>query len=395
MSQPPQEQRMPLDAIIPCKYLFKVTTEFPQFVPPYRWWEDESTTVLWAFQKEARLVIRYALLRNQNLLRSMLLSRNPEAIDTIINLIKPDEQQYNTHLSHESKVKKILDQSCLPPFNPIPWPCFPQSDQSLDAQAIAQSIETQSHFQLRTIAFEDIVRASLGYPATSVEWFLRVHTELYVRLLAHLQIHTEEIPVYEEVEKVCARPLVDGVRHISTNSRQLLQTQSPFAHRAVLQSLVDLGLVNAPGLPQPPMHSFDFIARPIQILFQYRPYSLTEILKICELFAFRFKRDYINAATVPWKKPFDSTFSFLEECFISSSASDLARTLTDMDKGDFANLSQQSIMAQDTIVTDFLDNWNALTVSVWEVLCAIPDLAPYLQECAQVSHIDKSGIYTK
>lgn len=369
MSQPPQERRMSPDAIPPCQYLFRITTEFPRFVPSYRWWEDETATVLWAFQKEVRLVIRYALLRNQNLPRSILLSRNPEAIDTIISLIEPHEQQFTMHLSHESKVERILDQSCLPPFKPVPWSCFPQSGQSLDAQAIAQRIETQSHFQFRIIAFEDILRASLGYTATSVEGFLRTHTELYVLLLDHLQIYPGEIPVYEEVEKVCARPLGDGFRHMSAKFRKLLQTQSPFAHRAVLQCLVDLRPGTASGFPQPPLNGFEFVARPIQILFQKRPYSLTEILKIRDVFAFRFQRDYINTAKVPWNKPFDSTFSFLEECFTSSSASDLARTLTNMDKGDFANLSQQSIMAQDKIVTDFLDNWHALSLRVGSFMC--------------------------
>ncbi|KAJ6001117.1 Guanine-nucleotide dissociation stimulator CDC25 [Penicillium waksmanii] len=335
MFQPPLGRATPPDATLSCQYLFQVTTEFPEFVPSYRWWEDETAAVLWAFHEDARLVIRYALLRDQNILRSNLLGRNTEAIDTLVNLIKPHEKQLNLHLSHDSRVEKILSHSCLPSFKPVPWSCFPPSGPSLDARAIAQRIEMQSHFQLRLIAFEDIVRASLGYTGNSVEWFLRAHTELYVQLLAHLQIHMEEISVYEEVE-------------------ELLRTQSPFAHRAVLQCLVDLRRGTTSGFPPPPIHGFEFVARPIQILFQERPHSLTEILKICD-------RNVLGR-------------------LLGQTWLELSRIWT---KANFSNLSPQSIVAQDRIAPDFLDSWHALTVSVWEVLCAIPYLAPYLQECAQ------------
>lgn len=133
------------------------------------------------------------------------------------------------------------------------------------------------------------------------------------------------------------------------------------------------------------MRGFEFVAGPIQRLFQDRPESLTDMLKICNVFAVRFRRQYINTAKVPWNKPFDASYPFLEDCLGSSSPSDLARTLTTLDKGDFSNLSRQSIIAHDEITKGLLANWETLTVSVWECCSAIPDLTPYLRECTQVS----------
>src|SRR5690242_3070477 len=62
--------------------LFKIGAEFPRFVIPYRWWEDEATTVLWAFNiPEIRQVIRYGLFRDENFPRNSLLNRNADTID--------------------------------------------------------------------------------------------------------------------------------------------------------------------------------------------------------------------------------------------------------------------------------------------------------------------------
>ena len=187
--------------------LFQIGTEFPRFVVPYYpWWEDEATTVLWAFKNlEIRLVIRYGLFREESLPRSSLLHRNPDAIDAFFMAVtEPREHQLLGHLSHMQRVEEILRRSGLPPFQPVPWSWLPQmSTQPLDPQALAHSIEAESHFQLSRVAFEDIVRASLGYTATSVDWFLMQHTALYIHLQEHLRAFPDDIPVYLEVEKVC------------------------------------------------------------------------------------------------------------------------------------------------------------------------------------------------
>lgn len=185
--------------------LFQSASEFPCFVVTYRWWEDEATTVLWAFNiPDMRQVIRYALFRDENFPRSSLLSRNADTIDAfLVALSDPREHQLLGNLSHLQRVEEILRRSRIPPFQPIPWSWFPSPGHSSDARAIAVAMDTESHFHFTQIAFEEIVRASLGYHAVSVEWFLLQHTALHVHLLDHLRTYPEEIPLYVEVEKVC------------------------------------------------------------------------------------------------------------------------------------------------------------------------------------------------
>ena len=185
--------------------LFQIGAEFPRFVVNYRWWEDEATTVLWAFNiPEIRQVIRYGLFRDENFPRNSLLSRNADTIDAfLVALSDPHEQQLLSSLSHVQRVEEILRRSRIPPFQPVPWMWFPpQPGHGLNSREIADAIEAESHLQFRRISFEEIVRTSLGYNAGSVEWFLLQHTVLYIYLLNHLQIYPEEFPIYIEVEKV-------------------------------------------------------------------------------------------------------------------------------------------------------------------------------------------------
>lgn len=185
--------------------LFQIGAEFPRFVVPYRWWEDEATSILWAFNiPEIRQVIRYGLFRDENFPRNSLLSRNADTIDAfLVALSDPREHQLLGSLSHVQRVEEILRRSRIQPFQPVPWMWFPpQPGHDLSAQEIAEAIEAESHHQFRKICFEEIVRASLGYNAVSVEWFLLQHTALYNYLYNHLQTYPEEIPLYVEAEKV-------------------------------------------------------------------------------------------------------------------------------------------------------------------------------------------------
>jgi hypothetical protein len=367
--------------------LFQIGNEFPNLVVPYYpWWEDEATTVLWAFKDlEIRRVIRYGLFRDENLPRSSLLCRNINAIDAIFTaLTGPREHQLLDCLSHMQRVEEILRRSGPPSFQPVPWSWIPQAPvDALDPQSIAQAIEAESHFQLSRVAFEDIVRASLGYTATSVEWFLMQHTSLYMHLLDFLRMFPSGISTYLEVEKV---------QFAGTDSKihlliwpQHLRGKSPFAHRAIAQCLYALQANFAPDLSEKPMRSFEFVAGPIQRFFQDRPESLTDMLKICNLFAVRFRRQYINTSKVPWDRKLDVSYAFFEDCLGSSSPPDLARTLTALDKSNFAHLTRSSIIAHDGITKGLLAKWEDLAMSVWECCSAIPDLTPYLRECAQVS----------
>lgn len=137
----------------------------------------------------------------------------------------------------------------------------------------------------------------------------------------------------------------------------------------------------------PPTHipGFEFIAGPVQMLFKDQPPSLTTILKIFSVLAFRFRRQYIHTAKMEWHVPLDTSILFLEDCLNSTSPKDLARTMTGSDELDFSGLSRESIVANDILVRGLLTNWHGLSMSVWECCAALPDIVPFLRECAEVS----------
>lgn len=141
----------------------------------------------------------------------------------------------------------------------------------------------------------------------------------------------------------------------------------------------------AQNMPQAVTPGFEFIAGPIQMLFRDQPPSLTTILKIFSVLAFRFRRQYIHTAKMEWHLPLDTSILFLEDCLNSTSPKDLARTLTGTDELDFSGLPQQSILANDAFVRGVLTNWQNLSISVWECCAALPDMVPFLRECTEVS----------
>lgn len=192
----------------PCnqRCLFQSSSERPRFYVPYRWWEDEATTVLWTFDiQEIRRVVRFGLFHDENLPRTVLQSRNASTVDDfLIALLEPQERPFISNLSHVQKVEEILRRlkpSCSPT---IPWSWFPsQANQQTDPREIALKIDAESHLQFKGISFEEWVRYSLGYPAPSVEWFLLQHTAFFIHLSNYLSAYPDEIPKYTEVEKVC------------------------------------------------------------------------------------------------------------------------------------------------------------------------------------------------
>lgn len=214
--------------------IFRTRAEIPAFFVSYRWWEDEATTVFWAFDiQEISRVIRFGLFRDENFPRTSLRSRNADTIDTfLIALSEPHEYQLLDSLSHMQRVEEILRRSSIPPFEAIPWSWFPpQSSPTLDALEIATAIETESHLHFSRIDFEEFVRAALGYNALFIDWFLQQHTALYLILLNHLQAHPEDVPLYANVEKVCTLYSIKISRQFSPDFR--LTSLAP----AVAQSL--------------------------------------------------------------------------------------------------------------------------------------------------------------
>jgi hypothetical protein len=138
-------------------------------------------------------------------------------------------------------------------------------------------------------------------------------------------------------------------------------------------------------MPQPKTVGFEFIAGPIQSLFKDQPGRLADMLKMLSVLAIRFRRQYVQAAVMDWKIPFDTSIPFLEDCLTSSSPADLALNMNGLDEHHFAEITRQTLLTDDATVRKLLVQWRALSVSVWECCCALPDLIPVLQECAQVS----------
>jgi hypothetical protein len=134
-----------------------------------------------------------------------------------------------------------------------------------------------------------------------------------------------------------------------------------------------------------PNAGFDFIAGPIQRLFKDETGRLAAMLKMLSVLAIRFRRQYMHASTMDWKTPFDTSVPFLEDCLISTSGSDLARSLKALNEHQFAEVTCQNLVAEDAVIGNLLWHWQMLSVSVWECCLALPDLIPHIQECTQVS----------
>ncbi|PKX91702.1 uncharacterized protein P174DRAFT_246749 [Aspergillus novofumigatus IBT 16806] len=349
--------------------LFRSDSEMTPFFVPYRWWEDEATTVLWAFDvQEIKRVIRYGLFRDPNLPRTSLQSRNATTIDTfLLSLLEPHERFLLSNLSHIQKVEEILRRSTISSPPSVSWSWFPShKDRDPDPRALARDIDAESHLHFKRISFEELVRYSLGYPAASVDWFLQQHTAFYIHLLNYLNAFPEEVARYTEVEK-----------H--------LRGRSPFAHRALVhcllsmqsQTVLDVPLVSSQTL------AFEFIAGPIQNLFQDSPPSLTSILKVLSALGVRFEQAYVHAREMNWVQPFNTSVCFLDDLLASTSAVDFSRTLTNIDEGQFSKLTPPSIAEESSVPRRLVEEWGLLSTAVWECCSALPDLVPYLQECAE------------
>lgn len=150
-------------------------------------------------------------------------------------------------------------------------------------------------------------------------------------------------------------------------------------------SLLDARPGGNRDLAQPKTTGFDFIAGPIQSLFRDQFGRLSDMLKVLSVLAIRFRRQYVHAAAMDWKAPFDTSISFLMDCLTYSLPMDLARNMKNLDEHHFAEVDRPFLAADDAAVRQLLVHWRSLSISVWECSCALPDMIPYFQECAQVS----------
>lgn len=138
-------------------------------------------------------------------------------------------------------------------------------------------------------------------------------------------------------------------------------------------------------MPQSNTAGFEFIAGPIQALFKDQPGGLSVMLKMLSVLAVRFRQQYIHTPTMDWNRLFDISLPFLEDCLTSTMAADMARSMSSLDEQNFAEITPQDLVAEGAVVGQLLAHWRALSISTWECCAALPELVPYLQECAQVS----------
>ncbi|KAL4892915.1 hypothetical protein BDV59DRAFT_202275 [Aspergillus ambiguus] len=347
--------------------LFRASAEIPPFYVSYRWWEDEATTVLWAFDaQEIKRVIRFGLFRDQQLPRTALQRRNASTVDAFLKtLVEPPERVFTANLSHIQKVEEILRRCKVSTPPATSWSWFPaHKDHDVPPRAMAMAIDAESHLHFTRISFEELVRYSLGYPSASVEWFFQQHTAFYIHLYTYLHAFPEEVARFVEVETY-------------------LRGHSPFAHRALVQCLLAVQSGGTAEISTPTAPAFEFIAGPIQRLFKDLPPSLTTILKVLAVLSVRFQRMYVHAREMDWSRPFNVEFSFLEDLLAATSPKDFARTLTTADEGMFGKLTVQSILGEDAVTRRILVQWDHLSIDVWECCTGLPDMIATIQECVQ------------
>ncbi|PWY82197.1 hypothetical protein BO70DRAFT_291758 [Aspergillus heteromorphus CBS 117.55] len=341
--------------------LFRSEAEIPKFFPGWRWWEDESQTIFWAFDsQELKRAIQFGLYQDENLPRRILQGRHENTIDAfLVSLLEPNETVSVANMGPLQKVEEIMRRCRL--TRPLEsWSWVPvQRDRDATARTIADAIDAESHLHFTRLSFEELVRYSLGNKTPSVEWFLQQHTALYMHLLGYLRAFPEEMSRYREVE-------------------QHLRSRSPFAHRALATCLRALGCGSVPVSASP---GFAFIAGPIQSMFKVQSRSLADTLKVLSVLGVRFKRTYVHAREISWTQPFDVEHAFLEELLMSTSGADLARTLDADDKNSFTGLTQKSFIEPDALLKGLLAQWEILGTTVWECCTGLPDHIAKLQDC--------------
>ena len=96
------------------------------------------------------------------------------------------------------------------------------------------------------------------------------------------------------------------------------------------QTGLDVPLVPSQNL------AFEFIAGPIQNLFQDSPPSLTSILKVLSVLSVRFEQAYVHVQEMNWVQPFNTSVCFLDDLLASTSDVDFSRTLTNLDECQFS-----------------------------------------------------------
>jgi hypothetical protein len=291
------------------------TLEIPQFFVRDRWWEEYAIITLRAYDLKPILQgFRFGFFRDMESVKSILESRSPRVLNSFLAaLLEPHEHLPISEESNCEKVREILRRSIPAPPQLTSWRWFPPAPGDLSgAQRIALEIEAESHFQFRQIAFEDIVRAALGYEAPSVEWFLQQHRALGDLFLKHMRAYPNEIILYSTVEQV-SDPTSSGQYtrifpgQLAKSYIQHLRTLSPFAHQTLARCLMAFQPDGENNMSLPDTPGLSFIAGPIQQLFKENSCSLGDMFEILSDLAARFHQTYTHSSTMSWTQDFDAS----------------------------------------------------------------------------------------
>lgn len=181
---------------------------------------------------------------------------------------------------------------------------------------------------------------------------------------------------------------------LTDNFLKVLRTKSPFAHRALVQSLVDILPENTHDDIPRPEGAFNFISRPIQRLFLRPRTTLKTLLNILDVLAVRFRRQYIDSHIMNRTLTFDTELVLLEDYYHFTAPEDLALRLTERDlalaqtdnmtatqsniitRADRLRCIVENIVANDVMAHRVMDSWNALSNSVGDCCVALSNIVP-------------------
>ncbi|KAL4953599.1 hypothetical protein BDW69DRAFT_153278 [Aspergillus filifer] len=347
--------------------VFRASEERTQIRLNPRWWAEDASSLLWTWDIEGiKRLQRYELYDDPNLPIMAFSTRSEPDIDVFLATVL-SRQEIQSIMQYPLRQKaQIFNERCQQIAPPrISWGWFPaRKHESLEPRAIAEAIETESHLQFTRITYVELIRYALGGSSARIDWFLQQHTCLYAHLSNYLSAYPEEEERYMQVE-------------------ERLRTQSPFAHRAVVQALRDAGRqVDLPN-PRP---GFDFFVVPIQRLFRELPQSLPHILMVIAVLEVRFEFQYSHTREMSWSRPFSVAHSFLEDFQTATSTSTsieyLASTLSETDERDFIALIEGGTLDENVAIR-LAARWERLVFEIWEFCKALPDQIPTILRCLE------------
>ncbi|KAL1959634.1 hypothetical protein VTO42DRAFT_1669 [Malbranchea cinnamomea] len=352
-----------------CPPLFYLDVSLlPGLEIPYKWWEDDAVTILWAFSiHDIRRLLRFRLYTDDSVPRAILRDRNADTVKGFLRqLLSQSESFYVDQLPQAEIIEHILVLCRQNRPSQTPWSWSPSTSRADEIKTIAANINRESCKQLQSVPFEDWIRYSLGYYTPSVEWFFEQHRELYRVMYTYLTSFPQEIDRYLEVE-------------------EHLRSHSPFAHLAVLECLKSLSAV-ARDTSSFEKWFVDFLVKPIRELFKSQISGLSKLLRKLSVLATRFRQAYQEKSVIKWNSAFETKSRYLDELLADNSAFVLARTLTLSDEEDFSVLSMNSFTMRDGALRVLICHWRELCKCAEECYTANTDMADYLQDCAKNLH---------